>query len=207
MYVRPHWHLWALLRTVQDDGGDAARSEVRGLGKSPITISAAMLLYADAVAAGRAGDATGAACAFAAARSELDGPGFAARRHLAERLVAECAMADGWGDPAAWLTDASRYFHDAGYDRVERACRRLLRDAGAPVPRREHGHRSVPRRLATLGVTDREAEVLELVARGMTNSEVAGRLVISVRTVDKHVERLLAKTGARRRSELTGFGT
>lgn len=41
----------------------------------------------------------------------------------------------------------------------------------------------------------------------MTNTQVAERLVISARTVDKHVERLLAKTGARRRADLPEVST
>lgn len=144
VYVRPYWHLWALLRTVQDDRGDEARAEVRRLEQSPITIAAAMLHYGDAIAAGRRGDHRAATRAFTTGRAHVDGAGFAARRHLAERLVAECSLADGWGDPVAWLTAAARYFHDAGHGRLERACRRLLRQAGAPVPRREHGHRGSP---------------------------------------------------------------
>ena len=53
--------------------------------------------------------------------------------------------------------------------------------------------------LAELGITAREVDVLVLVAGGATNREVAERLFISPRTVDKHVERLLQKTGATRR--------
>jgi DNA-binding CsgD family transcriptional regulator len=83
----------------------------------------------------------------------------------------------------------------------------LLRRGGALLPRRDHGHRSVPPDLAALGVTDREADVLALVAAGLTSREVAARLFISVRTVDKHVERLLAKTGLARRTELRRFAT
>ena len=79
--------------------------------------------------------------------------------------------------------------------------------AGAPPPRREHGHRDVPPALAALGVTDREADVFALVTEGLTSREIAARLFLSVRTVDKHVERLLAKTGVSRRAELRTFCT
>jgi DNA-binding CsgD family transcriptional regulator len=44
--------------------------------------------------------------------------------------------------------------------------------------------------------------VLDLVVQGLTNAEVARRLFLSPRTVDHHVARLLAKTGAANRSEL-----
>jgi DNA-binding CsgD family transcriptional regulator len=44
--------------------------------------------------------------------------------------------------------------------------------------------------------------VLLLVAAGRTSAQIAEELVISRRTVDKHVERLMAKTGVRRRVDL-----
>jgi DNA-binding NarL/FixJ family response regulator len=58
--------------------------------------------------------------------------------------------------------------------------------------------------LAAQGVTPREAEVLAQVAAGRSNREIAEALQLSVRTVEKHVERLLAKT-AQSRSELAQF--
>jgi len=51
-------------------------------------------------------------------------------------------------------------------------------------------------------LTDREREVLVLVARAMSNREVAQTLVLSERTVESHVRNILAKTGLTRRSEL-----
>jgi DNA-binding NarL/FixJ family response regulator len=51
----------------------------------------------------------------------------------------------------------------------------------------------VPASLAALGITSREVDVLALVAAGATNRQVAERLCVSQRTVDKHVERLLQK--------------
>ncbi|HEX7187529.1 MAG TPA: helix-turn-helix transcriptional regulator, partial [Actinomycetes bacterium] len=52
--------------------------------------------------------------------------------------------------------------------------------------------------------TSREMDVLVLVADGLTNAEVAQRLVLSPRTVDHHVARLLARTGASNRAGLRG---
>jgi DNA-binding CsgD family transcriptional regulator/tetratricopeptide (TPR) repeat protein len=52
-----------------------------------------------------------------------------------------------------------------------------------------------------LGITPREREVLDLVARGRTNREVATILTVSTRTVDTHVSRLLTKLGVSRRTE------
>ena len=52
-----------------------------------------------------------------------------------------------------------------------------------------------------LGLTPREAEVLNLVARGYTNREIAATLVISVKTVSVHVSHILRKLGAPNRLE------
>ncbi len=54
-------------------------------------------------------------------------------------------------------------------------------------------------------LTDRELEVLRLVARGQTNREVAERLFLSVRTVETHRARLQRKLGLSRRSDLVEY--
>jgi DNA-binding CsgD family transcriptional regulator len=51
--------------------------------------------------------------------------------------------------------------------------------------------------------TDREREVVELVASGLSNRDIAGRLYVSERTVESHVRRALAKTNLTTRTELT----
>jgi DNA-binding CsgD family transcriptional regulator len=54
------------------------------------------------------------------------------------------------------------------------------------------------------GLTDREREVLELLAAGATNPEIADRLFLSRKTVERHVSNVLAKVGVRNRAELAG---
>jgi predicted ATPase/DNA-binding CsgD family transcriptional regulator len=55
------------------------------------------------------------------------------------------------------------------------------------------------------GLTRREQEVAALVARGMTNREIAGQLCLSIRTVETHVDRVLSKLGFRTRTQLTAW--
>ncbi|UKY48251.1 response regulator [Streptomyces inhibens] len=61
---------------------------------------------------------------------------------------------------------------------------------------------STPRRRVVDGITERENEVLTLVGRGMSNSEIAAGLYITVATVKTYVTRLLAKLDARDRVQL-----
>jgi HD-GYP domain-containing protein (c-di-GMP phosphodiesterase class II) len=67
------------------------------------------------------------------------------------------------------------------------------------------GHRQPRRRQAMAGLTAREVEVLVLLARGLSNRQVAERLVITPKTAGNHVEHIYAKIGASTRAGAAMF--
>jgi DNA-binding CsgD family transcriptional regulator len=191
---------WALVRTVVDKAGSPAREEARTMAYDT-AMGRATLWAADAVAAGReGGDANTIFRTADDALARFEG-GFL--RSIARLLVAPCAHADGWGDPAPWLREALANFEDLGLSNFAGQCRTALRSIGEPVPRRtrREDRANIPAALAAYGITPRELEILAHVASRRTNRQIAGALHLSVRTVEKHVERLTLKTG-RSRTEL-----
>ncbi|MDI2031035.1 LuxR C-terminal-related transcriptional regulator [Saccharopolyspora sp. TS4A08] len=108
---------------------------------------------------------------------------------------------------AAGRSDAAKAAYSAAIDKfAAMAAHREIDRTAAHL--RAHGVQlgaSGPRRRPKHGwdsLTGAEMRVVELVAQGLTNREVAERLVVSVRTVDSHVSRVLRKLGCSSRLEL-----
>ena len=62
------------------------------------------------------------------------------------------------------------------------------------------------RKQEDLGITPRELEILGLVAQGLSNREIAGKLYVSENTVKTHCSRAFDKLGARRRTQAVQLG-
>jgi DNA-binding CsgD family transcriptional regulator/tetratricopeptide (TPR) repeat protein len=187
----PYRALWPLLLAANAHADAAAAiGNARRIGLSVNRVNRGILGYADAILAGRAGHQHQATEQAVAADSEL--------RHypvwadLARLCAAEPALADGWGQPRQWLETAADTFLRYGIEPLALRCQRLL-------------EQPQPSRWSRLGITDRQADVLRLVAEGISNKEIAARLHLSPRTVEKHIESLLRKTAARSRTQLVAI--
>ncbi len=61
-------------------------------------------------------------------------------------------------------------------------------------------------KVGALGITPRELEILQLIAEGLSNKEIAARVFVSENTVKTHSSRLFDKLGARRRTQAVQLG-
>ncbi|MEZ0109960.1 DNA-binding NarL/FixJ family response regulator [Catenulispora sp. EB89] len=110
---------------------------------------------------------------------------------------------------------------DAGGEQIEQALRDVVDDRSVLDPAVQHhvvdaiaAIAAAPTTTATetqadpplpAGLTPREAQVLELIARGLANAEIAQRLAVSETTVKSHINHLLPKIGARDRAQAVAF--
>jgi ATP/maltotriose-dependent transcriptional regulator MalT len=104
------------------------------------------------------------------------------------------ALACGDGEAIA---EAVRIFDGFGAVVAARRARARLRDLGLPVPRGPRATTAAD----PVGLTARQAEVLRLLADGLSNAQIAARLTLSAKTVDHHVSAVLAKLGVRTRGQ------
>ncbi len=202
MPPRRAWGYYAILQAAFGRDGRAAVEQAHAA-SAAIGWNEGYLCYAQAVLEGREGHRERAS-ALAEEGSALLAPYAPWWNHLARRLIAQAALRDGWGQPAAWLREAAAEFQASGHARLASACRGILRRAGERVPRSGRGTAQVPAQMRRLGITSREMDVFLLVARGISNAEIAQRLFISPKTVETHVASLVAKTGQAGRRELVG---
>jgi DNA-binding NarL/FixJ family response regulator len=139
--------------------------------------------------------------------------GIEAIRRLAERgdrprAIALTTYADDASVLGALRAGARGYLtKDAGAEQIRAAVEAVARGEAALDPAVQHhviAALTGPAEPAAPdlpdGLTPREAEVLALIAEGLTNAEIADRLVVSAATVKTHVNHIFAKTGARDRA-------
>jgi DNA-binding NarL/FixJ family response regulator len=142
--------------------------------------------------------------------------GIEAIRRLAERgdrprAIALTTYADDASVLGALRAGARGYLtKDAGADQIRAAVEAVARGEAALDPAVQHHVVAALSEPAVAdpaapelpdGLTPREAEVLALIAAGLTNAEIADRLVVSAATVKTHVNHIFAKTGARDRAQ------
>ena len=141
--------------------------------------------------------------------------GISAIRRLSERgdrprAIALTTYADDASVLGALRAGARGYLtKDAGADQIRAAVEAVARGEAALDPAVQHHVIAALSQPAPAesspdlpdGLTPREVEVLALIAEGLTNAEIAGRLVVSGATVKTHVNHIFAKTGARDRAQ------
>jgi DNA-binding NarL/FixJ family response regulator len=123
--------------------------------------------------------------------------GLVVRRAWAQVQLAAAIVESGGdrSDAAELVAEAHALAVRLGAEPIRRDAESLVRRARLDVP----GVARVPE--GDLGLTEREAEVLRLVAAGRTNREIASELFISAKTASVHVSNILRKVGASTRGE------
>jgi DNA-binding NarL/FixJ family response regulator len=122
------------------------------------------------------------------------------------RAIALTTYADDASVLGALRAGARGYLtKDAGAEQIRAAVQAVARGEAALDPAVQHHvlaalTEQAPAELPD-GLTPREVEVLQLIAEGLTNAEIAERLVVSAATVKSHVNHIFAKAGVRDRAQ------
>jgi HD-GYP domain-containing protein (c-di-GMP phosphodiesterase class II) len=141
-------------------------------------------------------------------RERLDGSGYP--RGLGGNAIVPLARILGAADAYQAMREPRPYREPHSADesaaelRAEVRSGRLESDAVEAVLAAA-GHRVARRREGPAGLTAREVEVLRLVARGLSNKEIAKRLVITPKTTGNHVEHIYTKIGTTNRASASLF--
>lgn len=194
-----------LLRALAGDLTLAELTELMANPASALQWDRQFTSFAKALLLGRSGE-TAQAAAEVEEALRLSEP-YPTGRHLGLRLIGEAALDDDWGDPVQWLRAAESYFRRIDVTPVVDACRGLLRRAGVRVLQNRDGAEQIPPDLRLCGVTAREYEILRLVGDRLRNREIAEKLHLSPRTVERHISSLISKTNLPDRNALRDFIT
>jgi len=196
LFSRPSWYeLFAYADTAAgrpdraQEWADRA-SAVAAVLDLPVRIGFARLAHAHAQLlvepAESARSAVAAAASFEASGDRVD----AGRAYL--RAATAYATLSDVGSAREHFARATALFEACGAELFLQHAAREQRRMNARRPRRRADAEAV--------LTDREEEIAKLVAMGLTNRQIAGRLHLSPRTVEVHVARLLAKLGVATRA-------
>ncbi len=177
----------------------ADRLAVIAAGAEGLPLFQALADLGDGWSAYVAGDVGGAAQRAGYAAEALGAAGYRGLYGRALALQGRSLIASQRSRGESLLREAADVFDacDAAW-RVDQ-CLRLLEEAGGPV-KAEGGSAPLPG-----GLTEREAEVLRLVAAGKTNKQIADDLFLSAKTVGRHLSNIFAKLGVNSRAAATSF--
>ena len=147
----------------------------------------------EAVAPDLVGPRSPAVLSHARALVTGDGEALIRAAHQLQDLGDRLAAADATAQAA--VAFARHGLHGSRASAAERATRLQQACDGARTP-------ALPPGIHPLPLTDREREVVTLAAQGLSNRDIADRLVLSVRTVEGHLYRATGKLGFERRADL-----
>src|SRR6185437_839924 len=141
-------------------------------------------------------------------RERLDGSGYP--RGLAGTAISRSARILAAADAYQAMREPRPYRAPLSAEEAARNLRAEVTagrfdDATVSAVLEAAGHRVPRRREGPAGLTEREVEVLKLLALGLSNKEIAARLVISPKTVGSHVEHIYAKIDASSRATASLF--